>query len=36
VGGLKFKPMGRVTPLIELRYTFAGSDALILSGGVLF
>jgi hypothetical protein len=37
VGGVEFKPMGILTPFVQLRYLFAGGgDALILSGGVFF
>ena len=36
IGGLKFKPMGKVTPIVQLRYLIAGGDALILTGGILF
>ena len=36
VGGLQFKPMGRVTPILQLRYVFVQGDALIATAGVLF
>jgi len=37
VGGIEFKPMGVLTPFVQLRYLFAGDgDGLILSGGVFF
>ena len=36
VGGLKLKPMGRVTPVVQLRYVFVKGDALFLTGGILF
>jgi len=36
VGGLKFRSMGRVTPILQLRYVFVQGDALLLTGGILF
>ena len=36
VGGLQFAPMGRVTPIIQLRYVFVRGEALLLTGGILF
>jgi hypothetical protein len=36
VGGLKFKPMGKVTPVLQLRYVFVQGDALLLTAGILF
>jgi hypothetical protein len=36
VGGLQFEPMGRVTPILQLRYVFVKGDALVLTAGLLF
>jgi len=36
VGGLKFKPMGKVTPVVQMRYVFVQGDALLLTAGILF
>lgn len=37
VAGLRFIPLGKVTPLLQLRYVFAGQgDQLIMTGGILF
>ena len=36
LAGLKFKPMGRVTPLLQMRYVYVDGDALLLTAGILF
>jgi len=36
IGGLKFKPMGKITPVLQMRYVFVQGDALLLTAGILF
>jgi hypothetical protein len=37
MGGLEFKPLGRIAPFVQLRYVFAGQgDGLIMTGGFFF
>ena len=37
MGGVEFKPLGRITPFVQLRYLFAGDgDGLMITGGFYF
>ena len=36
VGGVVFKPMGKITPLVQLRYIFINGDTFIGSFGIMF
>ena len=36
LAGLKFQQMGRVTPVLQLRYVYVDGDALLVTAGLIF